>query len=375
MDERPHVEMKPTKVVVLTQLADSNPAKRRLMKMDFEGELIVEYCRQTSAEAIRAALDGASGCLCRVNDHVELTPYHLEIANRPFVVGTFSSGTDHLAGIKSLKNVRIVKSDGGNARGVAENTIWYALTLLEQAYTGAAMMEKGIMEGPVGKLVEGKQWLLVGAGEQVKRVLLKAATMGLDAFIVYHPDMTAEKLGNCLEYFPKGLIESQADMFLVRSSRDTVTTITGTRTLETGIPKADIISFHVPAKPAEPHRPGTVGMVNAEFLSLTKSSSYLINVARGSIVDETAVRDWLHQHPDRGFGSDVLDQRAELARDPCLSQLHREYMSNALVREPQNRLNLVLRPHTAGSMIEDFYRVCLEVLAKFLAALDLSWRT
>jgi D-3-phosphoglycerate dehydrogenase len=50
---------------------------------------------------------------------------------------------------------------------------------------------------------------------------------------------------------------------------------------------ADFVSLHVPRTPQ------TIGLVNAESLAKMKPTAYLINVARGGIVDEAALYEAL----------------------------------------------------------------------------------
>jgi D-3-phosphoglycerate dehydrogenase len=63
---------------------------------------------------------------------------------------------------------------------------------------------------------------------------------------------------------------------------------------------ADFISLHVPRTPQ------TMGMVNEETLGKMKSTAYLINVARGGIVDETAIYNALKEKVIAGAALDVF---------------------------------------------------------------------
>lgn len=72
--------------------------------------------------------------------------------------------------------------------------------------------------------------------------------------------------------------------------------------LEAMLPQTDILSLHVPAT-AE-----TKGIVNARTLALLKPGSILINAARGSVVDESALCAALASGRLAGAGLDVLQQ-------------------------------------------------------------------
>ncbi len=60
-------------------------------------------------------------------------------------------------------------------------------------------------------------------------------------------------------------------------------------------------------------------LINAERLALMKSNAYLINVARGPIIDQSALTEVLMQHRIQGAGLDVFDPEPIAADDPLLS--------------------------------------------------------
>jgi len=358
--------------VQFTPLGEENPSRLILEQLNYHGALQVAPCLQRTEAAIKAALAGAHGLLCRPNDGIEFSPSHLELAAKPFVVGTCSAGTDHLRQLEGLPDVTIVKSAGGNAAGVAELAISHAMTLTRRLYAAERAMEMGLYEAPPGTRIEGKHWLVIGAGQQAVQLIAKAASLGVAGFTVYHDQMNDAKLIACVRMVPSELIQvTEGAPMRIKTSVKTWMTVAGTNALDEAIPQADIISLHVPARAADPlsGRPATEGMVNREFLALTKSRCFIINVARGSLVHERAVIDWLLAHSECGFASDVLDQRAERQRDPSLSVLHQEFMRSESLRDPRKRLNLVLTPHIGGSALEDFHDVCQEVLDKVLTEL------
>jgi phosphoglycerate dehydrogenase-like enzyme len=82
--------------------------------------------------------------------------------------------------------------------------------------------------------------------------------------------------------------------------------------LEEVFRRADVVSINCPLTPQTRH------LVNAERLALMKPTGYLINTARGPIVDQRALTATLKQRRIAGAGLDVLDQEPPDADDPIL---------------------------------------------------------
>jgi phosphoglycerate dehydrogenase-like enzyme len=76
--------------------------------------------------------------------------------------------------------------------------------------------------------------------------------------------------------------------------------------------RADVLSVNCPLAPETHH------IVNAERLALMKRTAYLINTARGPIVDQQALTKVLQERRIAGAGLDVLEQEPPDADDPIL---------------------------------------------------------
>ncbi len=97
------------------------------------------------------------------------------------------------------------------------------------------------------------------------------------------------------------------------------------------ITRSDIVTIHVPRTPA------TTGMFKAAVFARMKPTSFLINTARGGIVDEKALTDALATKQIAGAGFDVFDVEPTRADDP-------------LYAFP----NVVLTPHIAAGTRDAF---------------------
>ncbi|MEX2649673.1 MAG: NAD(P)-dependent oxidoreductase [Alphaproteobacteria bacterium] len=82
--------------------------------------------------------------------------------------------------------------------------------------------------------------------------------------------------------------------------------------LETVFRESDIVTVNCPLSTA------TRGLVNAERLALMKPTAYLINTARGPIVDQKALTEVLEAGRIAGAGLDVFDPEPPSADDPLL---------------------------------------------------------
>lgn len=100
--------------------------------------------------------------------------------------------------------------------------------------------------------------------------------------------------------------------------------------------KADVISLHIPSTSE------TKSILNKETLSKVKGNVLLINTSRGELIDESALHDFLQQHPDAGAYLDVFQQ---------------EPYSGPLTKLP----NIVVTPHIGTFTRET--RVNMEVQA------------
>ena len=77
--------------------------------------------------------------------------------------------------------------------------------------------------------------------------------------------------------------------------------------------QADIVSVNCPLTPQ------TRGLVNAERLALMKPTAYLINTARGPIIDQKALTATLRANRIAGAGLDVLEHEPSDLDDPILT--------------------------------------------------------
>lgn len=117
--------------------------------------------------------------------------------------------------------------------------------------------------------------------------------------------------------------------------------------LDAALADADFVSIHCPKSPE------TVGLFGAERLARLKPTAYLVNTARGGIVDEAALHAALTGGRLAGAGLDVFAQEPPQPDNP-------------LFRLP----NVITAPHLAGVTREALDRMGLQTARNILSAFD-----
>jgi D-3-phosphoglycerate dehydrogenase len=117
--------------------------------------------------------------------------------------------------------------------------------------------------------------------------------------------------------------------------------------LDAALRRADFVSIHCPKNPE------TIGMFNADRLKRLKPKAFLVNTARGGIVDETALYTALTSGKLAGAGLDVFEQEPPPA-------------GQALLSLP----NVITAPHVAGVTVEAVDRMSEQTARNILSVLD-----
>ena len=210
-----------------------------------------------------------------------------------------------------------------NSPSVAEQALFMMLTLAKRAVEMHSLVRDDKWADRLGMLpydLFGKTVLIVGFGRTGTRTAKRCLAMEMNVQI-YDPYKTAAeiKAAGC---------EAVTD-------------------LDAALPKADFVSIHCPKTPE------TVGMFNAIRLKRMRATAYLINTARGGIVDEPALYDALVSGKLAGAGLDVFEQEPPPSGD-------------SLFELP----NVIMAPHVAGVTREAVDRMSEQTARNILSALD-----
>ena len=118
------------------------------------------------------------------------------------------------------------------------------------------------------------------------------------------------------------------------------------RSLQGVLEEADVVTIHVPLTPATHH------LIGARELGWMRSTSFLINTARGPIIDETALVEALRRRMIAGAGLDVYENEPTL--HPALDQLKQ----------------VVLLPHLGSATMHARVQMGLVCVENIQAVLD-----
>jgi phosphoglycerate dehydrogenase-like enzyme len=290
---------------------DGDPALALLVREGFELVFSTPGKMPGEAELIRL-LPGCVGYLAGVEP---ITAAVLEAADTLQVISRNGTGinTIDLQAAQRL-NIKILRAEGANARGVAELTLGVILGLVRSIPFGDARMKCGSWERRKGIELQGRTLGLIGCGKIGQLVCQLSLAFGMEV-LAYDaiPDQ---------RFAP------------APSFRFT--------TLEEVLASSDIISLHCP------EQPDGRAILDSKRLRRLKPGVFIVNTARASLIDETAVLEALQEGRVAGLALDVYHHEPP-ARSPLLSD---------------NRV--IATPHVGGYTTESVSRATLAAVENLL---------
>lgn len=291
------------RVIITRELADSN--QDRMCELF---DAVPNHSdKPFSRDDLISAMADCDVLVPTVTDHIDAEM----IANAPDrlrLIASFGAGVDHIdLAAARAKKILVTNTPGVFTEDTADMTMALILSAPRRLSDGEKLMRSGQWEGwkPSGMLghcIGGKKLGIIGMGRIGQAVARRASGFGLS--IVYH---NRRQLPPAVEESLRASFVSDLDE-LVR--------------------ECDIISLHCP------HTAETHEMINAERIGMMKPSTYLINTARGDLVNEDALIDALQNERIGGAGLDVYQN--EPAIDPRFLTLK----------------NTVLLPHMGSATFE-----------------------
>ena len=203
------------------------------------------------------------------------------------VISKYGVGTDMLDKEAMIRyGIRLGWKGGVNKRSVTELVIAFAISLLRHVPLAHQQIREGIWKNRKGKQITGSIFGIIGCGNIGKDLI--------PILRVFDCRIMVYDILDFSEFYTQYQVEAVG--------------------LEELLKLSDIVTLHIPLDNS------THNMLSADMLALMKPDSYLINTARGGIVDEAALKDMLMNGRLAGAGFDVFSteppQDLELLRLP-----------------------------------------------------------
>jgi D-3-phosphoglycerate dehydrogenase len=290
-----------------------HPALQRLQAAGYE-IVFSTPGRQPDEEELLRLLPGCVGYLAGVE---RISPRVLENAAGLKAVSRNGTGVDNvdLAAAARL-GIAVLKAEGANARGVAELTLGLMLALARHIPRSDQQMKAGAWQRWEGIELSGRCLGLVGYGQIGRLVGDMGLALGMRV-VAYDPFARPE--------------HARRERFSLAGS------------LEEVLGQADVLSLHCPTPPDR--QP----LLTRQRLALLKPGAYLINTARGELLDEAAVLEALNDGRLAGVaidayrqeppGDEPLVRHERVIATPHIGGYSRESVDRAVDRAVDNLLS------------------------------------
>lgn len=270
-----------------------------------------------TSEELKAILPDIDGTLIGLDHYTEEL---FAAAPKLKAVAKFGVGVDNIDVEAATRHgVRVINAPGINSNSVAELAVAFILDLLRSVVPLHVKMGQGVWQRFIGSELKGKTVGLLGFGAIARSVAekLRAFDANVIAFDLY-PNQKA------------------ADQLHVRLT-----------TMDEVLETSDIVSIHVPATQDTYH------LFCAETFARMKKGSYLVNTARGALVNLEDLKEALLSGQLAGAALDAFEEEP-LPVDSPIFQCP----------------NLILTPHTGAETADSYRRVALATCECICDVLD-----
>jgi len=277
--------LRPPRVVVTRRLPA--PVEEQVAR-EFDARLNTDD-HPFGATELQDALRGADALLCTVTDRLNAEALAAEPL-RAKILANFGVGFNHIdVAAAKARGLVVTNTPDVLTDDTADDAVMLMLMVARRAGEGERHVRAGQWTGwrpthLLGTKVSGKTLGLIGFG-RIAKAVARRAHHGFGMRVIFHdpyppPTEVARELG----------AEQQPSV-------------------EQVIREADFVSLHCPATPETRH------LINAERLALMKPTAFLINTARGDVVDEAALVAALRAGTIAGAALDVYEREPQITRD------------------------------------------------------------
>jgi lactate dehydrogenase-like 2-hydroxyacid dehydrogenase len=256
------------------------------LSRDFEARLNRDD-RPLGAAGLQDALRSADALLCTVTDRLTADVLAAEPL-RARLLANFGVGFNHIdTAAAKARGLAVSNTPDVLTEATADLAVTLLLMVSRRAGEGERHVRCGAWTGwrpthMMGTQVSGKVLGLVGMG-RIARAVARRAHTGFGMRVIFH------------DPFPPPPAEAAA---LGAEPREK---------LEQVLQEADFVSLHCPATPETRH------LMNRERLAQMRRSAFLINTARGDVIDETALVEALSDGTIAGAGLDVFEREPQVS--------------------------------------------------------------
>jgi len=297
------------KILVCDPMDDS-----ALQLLQSQPDVKVNYQPDISAQALQAEIGAYAAVFVR--SRTQLRQDTLAQAHALKVIGRAGTGLDNIdVDFARSQGIQVLNTPGANANAVAELALALMLMLARRIQSGSDSVRQGNPTKVKGIELQGKTLGLVGFGHIGRLVARLARGFGMTV-MAHDPVISLEQIPEPLRVVPLCALEEL-------------------------LPQSDFVSLHVPSLDS------TRGMVNETLLLQFKAGAYLLNTARGNLIDERAVLGALTSGQLAGFATDLPDCASTLLAHP----------------------NVVVTPHIGASTAESQRRAGEGIVKRVLEAL------
>lgn len=260
-----------------------------------------------SKEQLRAAMQTADVLVPTVTDDID-AGLLAAAGDQLRLIAQFGAGVDNIDVQSAVqRGITVTNTPGVLTDDTADVAMALILAVPRRLHEGVQIMESGDFDGwtptwMLGRRLAGKRLGIIGMGRIGQAVARRAKAFGLQ--IHYH---NRKPVSPRIEEILEATYWDNLDQMLAR---------------------VDIVSINCP------HTPATFHLLNARRLELMKPESYIVNTARGEVIDEAALARAIKAGQIAGAGLDVFE------REPSVNE------------DLKNLPNVVLLPHMGSATVE-----------------------
>ena len=240
-------------------------------------ELVTDHL---TPAALQERVSGKRALVCVTTDRIDSAVINagcdLEI------IANIAVGYDNIdLAAAASRGISVTNTPGVLTEAVAELTWGMILSVTRRMAEGDRLIRQKAWKGwaldfMLGMELSGKQLGIIGPGRIGRAVAARAPAFGMEV------------------------------VFASRSRETVVASEKRLMPLDELLVTSDIVSLHVPLKPETRH------LINRQTLARMKRSAYLINTARGPVVDEEALNWALDERLIAGVALDVFEREPEV---------------------------------------------------------------